>query len=130
MNAAFGLRFAPDFFFAAGRLAAAFLTLRAGDFLAAGFFAAFLPFLAAIDESSNLMMSLGSSPSRPTARQREDAEGKTRCQHFSLGRTRFFPLTWPARNTRFQSSRARSTSSGSTASHGSRGDGAGSWLAR
>ncbi|HEX4762778.1 MAG TPA: hypothetical protein VFU92_00510 [Usitatibacter sp.] len=55
MNAAFGLRFAPDFFFAGARLAAAFFTLRAGAFLAAGFFAAFLPFLAAIDESSNLM---------------------------------------------------------------------------
>src|SRR5688572_18875244 len=111
MKAAFGLRLAPDFFFAAGRLAAAFfIGLRAGDFLAAGFFAAFLPFLAAIDESSNLMMTLGASPSRPMARQREDAQAKTRCQHFSLGKHAFLPLTCRLRNRPIQSSSARANS--------------------
>jgi hypothetical protein len=52
MKAAFGLRLAFLTVFLAG---AFFIGLRAGDFFAAGFFAAFLPFLAAIDESSNLM---------------------------------------------------------------------------
>jgi hypothetical protein len=41
MKAAFGLRFAPDFFFAAGFLLRLFfIGFLAGDFLAAGFFAA------------------------------------------------------------------------------------------
>jgi hypothetical protein len=54
MKAAFGLRFAPVFFLAAGFFAADFfIGFLAADFLAAGFFAAFLAFLAAIDESSN-----------------------------------------------------------------------------
>src|SRR5579862_7151881 len=67
MKAAFGLRFVAGFFaFAAGRLAAAFfIGFLAADFLAAGFFAAFLAFLAAIDESSNLMVTLSSHSSRP-----------------------------------------------------------------
>jgi hypothetical protein len=66
MKAAFGLRLVAGFLaFAAGLFAAAFFIgfLAAGLF-AAGFFAAFLAFLAAIDESSNLMVTLSSNPSR------------------------------------------------------------------
>src|SRR6476469_4755331 len=60
MNAAFGLRFAPDFFFGAALFAAAFfIGFFAAGRLAADFFD--LPFLAAIDESSNLMVTLSSS---------------------------------------------------------------------
>jgi hypothetical protein len=68
MKAAFGLRLAAGFF----ALAADFLTapffigdFRAGDFFAAGFFAAFLDFLAAIGESSNLMVTVGCYPIPP-----------------------------------------------------------------
>src|SRR5688500_8987031 len=60
MKAAFGLRLLLAF--AAGLLAAAFfIGFLAADRLAAGFFAAFLPFFAAISESSNLVMTLGRS---------------------------------------------------------------------
>jgi hypothetical protein len=60
MKAALGLRFVAGFFaLAAGFFAAAFFTgFLAAGFFAAGFFAAFLAFLAAIDESSNLMVTL------------------------------------------------------------------------
>src|SRR5260221_1263652 len=61
MKAAFGLRLAAGFFAFAGFLAAAFfIGFLAAGFLAAGFFDAFLPFLDAIDESSNLMVTLSS----------------------------------------------------------------------
>jgi hypothetical protein len=57
---------------AAGFFAADFfIGFLAADFLAAGFFAAFLAFLAAIDESSNLVVTLSSafiSPLGATAR--------------------------------------------------------------
>src|SRR4051812_5380345 len=79
MKAAFGLRFAAGFFaLAAGFFAALFFIgdFLAADFFAAGFFAAFLDFLAAMGESSNLMVTLGFIPSRPVARQREDAQGE------------------------------------------------------
>jgi hypothetical protein len=56
MKAALGLRLADDFFGAAFFGAAFFIGLRAAGFFAAGFFDAFLPFLAAIYESSNLMV--------------------------------------------------------------------------
>ncbi|HEX3059390.1 MAG TPA: hypothetical protein VHP62_08520 [Usitatibacter sp.] len=59
MKAAFGLRFAPDFFFGAALFAAFFIGFFAAGRLAADFFD--LPFLAAIDESSNLMVTLSSS---------------------------------------------------------------------
>jgi hypothetical protein len=67
MKAALGLRFVAGFLaLAAGRFAADFfIGFLAADFLAAGFFAAFLAFLAAIDESSNLMVTLSSHSSRP-----------------------------------------------------------------
>jgi hypothetical protein len=52
MKAAFGLRLAA--FFAAGFFVTFFIVFLAGDFLAADFFD-FLDFLAAIDESSNLL---------------------------------------------------------------------------
>ncbi|HEX7607217.1 MAG TPA: hypothetical protein VF348_10940 [Usitatibacter sp.] len=62
MKAAFGLRFAAGFLaFAAGFFVAAFfIGFLAAGFLAAGFFDAFLPFLDAIDESSNLIVTLSS----------------------------------------------------------------------
>src|SRR5258708_29712997 len=61
MKAAFGLRLAACFFAFAGFLAAAFfIGFLAARFLAAGFFDAFLPFLDAIAESSNLMGTLSS----------------------------------------------------------------------
>src|ERR1043165_3132549 len=60
MNAAFGLRFAPDFLRGAAFLVAAFfIGFFAAGRLPADFFD--LPFLAAIDESSNLMVTLSSS---------------------------------------------------------------------
>src|SRR5258706_15096361 len=60
MNAALGFRFAPDFLRGAAFLVAAFFIgfFTAGR-LPADFFD--LPFLAAIDESSNLMVTLSSS---------------------------------------------------------------------
>jgi hypothetical protein len=62
MKAALGLRLAAGFLaFAAGFFVAAFfIGFLAAGFLAAGFFDAFLPFLDAIDESSNLMVTLSS----------------------------------------------------------------------
>src|SRR5437763_10760007 len=61
MNAAFGLRLAPDFFArgAAFLVAAFFIGFLAAGLRAADFFD--LPFLDAIDESSNLMVTLSSS---------------------------------------------------------------------
>jgi hypothetical protein len=84
MKAAFGLRFAAGFLgFAALLVAAFFIGFLAADFLAAGFFDAFLPFLAAIDESSNLMVTLSSSH---LASSRRDSErmrkGKTVVNRF------------------------------------------------
>jgi len=67
MKAAFGLRFVAGFFALAAGLFAAdlFIGFLAADFLPAGLFAAFLAFLAAIDESSNLVVTLSSHSSRP-----------------------------------------------------------------
>src|SRR5476649_3032798 len=65
MKAAFGLRLVAGFLaFAAGFFVATFfIGFLAAGFLAAGFFDAFLPFLDAIDESSNLMVTLSSEVS-------------------------------------------------------------------
>jgi hypothetical protein len=93
MNAAFGLRFAPAFF--AGFLAAAFfIGFLAAGFLAAGFFAAFLPFFAAIDASSNLLVTLILVlfiPPRGRDGERMH-KAKTSCQWFSLGKRAFLHL--------------------------------------
>src|SRR6187549_1780569 len=93
MKAAFGLRLVAGFFaFAAGFFAAAFFTglFLAGDFLAAGFFAAFLAFLAAIDESSNLMVMLSARPSRPYgATARGCTSGKRLVNDFHSGNSVF-----------------------------------------
>jgi hypothetical protein len=60
MKAAFGLRLAAGFLaFAADFFIIFFIGFLAADFLPADFFD-FLAFLAAIDESSNLMVTLGS----------------------------------------------------------------------
>src|SRR3954470_4261771 len=86
MKAAFGLRFAAGFFaLAAGFFAAAFFIgdFLAGDFFAAGFFAAFLDFLAAIGESSNLMVTLGCYAHPALWRDSERMhKAKTPCQPF------------------------------------------------
>src|SRR5688572_6177435 len=91
MKAAFGLRLLLAL---AGFLAAAFfIGFFAGALLAAGFFAAFLPFFAAIDESSNLVMTLGRSVVHPalTARQREDAQGENALSTDFTRKTPFSP---------------------------------------
>jgi len=74
MKAAFGLRLAPDFLAFGALLVAAFFI----GFLAADLRPAFfdLPFLAAIDESSNQMVTLGSVHLAFQARQREDAQAE------------------------------------------------------
>jgi hypothetical protein len=92
MNAAFGFLLAPDFFRGAAFLVAAFFI----GFLAAGLRAADffdLPFLDAIDESSNLMVTLSSSHLASEARQREDAQANIRCQPFSLWKSAFCRAT-------------------------------------
>src|ERR1700693_5215773 len=61
MKAAFGLRLAAGFLaFGADFFVAFFIGFRAAGFFAAGLLDAFLPFLDAIDESSNLMVTLSS----------------------------------------------------------------------
>src|SRR5689334_12901645 len=119
MKAAFGLRLAPDFFFGAALFAALFI-----GFLAAGRRAPFfdLPFLAAIDESSNLMVTLSSVVHLASgARQREDAQAQYACQPFSLWRSAFSTGDVSAaqqRNFHASSARAASTSIFSMASAG------------
>jgi hypothetical protein len=94
MKAALGFLLAAGFFaFAADFFVAAFfIGFLAAGFLAAGFFEAFLPFLDAIDESSNLMVTLSSvhlaSNRRDSERMRK---GKTLVNRFHSGE-RLFPL--------------------------------------
>jgi hypothetical protein len=88
MKAALGFLLAAGFFaFAAGFFVAAFfIGFLAAGFFAAGFFDAFLPFLDAIDESSNLMVTLSSvhlaSNRRDSERMRK---GKTLVNRFHSG---------------------------------------------
>ncbi|HEY4999183.1 MAG TPA: hypothetical protein VII36_08575, partial [Usitatibacter sp.] len=79
----------------------------AAGFLAAGFFEAFLPFLDAIDESSNLMVTLSSVH---LASIGATARGCARAKHLSTVFTlykAFSPLTCRLRNTRFAAFIAR-----------------------
>jgi hypothetical protein len=98
MKAAFGLRLAAGFLaLGAARLVAAFLI--GFDFLAAGFFAAFLAFFAAIDESSNLMVTLSSvhlaSSRRDSERMRK---AKTVVNRFHSGKALFPSVVSPAQH--------------------------------
>jgi hypothetical protein len=92
MKAALGFLLAAGFFaFAAGFFVAAFfIGFLAAGFFAAGFFDAFLPFLDAIDESSNLMVTLSSvhlaSNRRDSERMRK---GKTLVNRFHSGERLF-----------------------------------------
>jgi hypothetical protein len=126
MKAAFGLRLAAGFLaFAAGRLVAAFfIGFLAAGFLAAGFFDAFLPFLDAIDESSNLMVTLSSVHLASVgATARGCARGKHLSTVFTLEKAFFHSdvsLPQQPLNARNHSSSAfaASTSSFSMASRG------------
>jgi len=98
MKAAFGLRLAAGFLaLGAARFVAAFFI--GFDFLAAGFFAAFLAFFAAIDESSNLMVTLSSvhlaSSRRDSERMRK---AKTVVNRFHSGKALFRSDVSPAQH--------------------------------
>jgi hypothetical protein len=91
MKAAFGLRFAPDFFArgAAFLVAAFFIGFLAAGRLAADFLD--LPFLDAIDESSNLMVTLSSGTSRLCRRDSERMrKQKSIVNRFHSGEALFF----------------------------------------
>jgi len=89
MKAAFGLRLAPDFLaFGALLVAAFFIVFLAADLRPPAFFD--LPFLDAIDESSNHWVTLSSAHLASEARQREDAQAENDLSTDFTRETRFF----------------------------------------